>query len=153
LGYKELICGVLVGLENRESGFRSAVDKDFSFVNAENSSFFFFCLLDVVGNFGRTAGQHPKTDRRRACAIALAMGEKKNTRLSRAACCSMCLSWIYTLWDMITSKTIVMSRGMKVTVGAQIAEGGFSFVFSASSRKNKFALKKILCQTAEQVCD
>jgi hypothetical protein len=55
------------------------------------------------------------------------------------------------LWASVTSKTIAMSRGVKVVIGEQLAEGGFSFVYHASVGKNKFALKKILCQTSEQV--
>jgi serine/threonine kinase 16 len=44
-----------------------------------------------------------------------------------------------------------MSRGVKVVIGNQLAEGGFSFVYFAFVGNKKFALKKILCQTLEQL--
>ena len=55
------------------------------------------------------------------------------------------------LWLQVSgqSAVVTMSTGFQVTQGALIAEGGFSFVFEARAGSSRFAMKKILCQTAE----
>lgn len=49
-------------------------------------------------------------------------------------------------------RRLVLEGGTTVRVGAQIAEGGFSFVFTAvDSQGRMFALKRIRTQSTEQV--
>ncbi|TMW58672.1 hypothetical protein Poli38472_010231 [Pythium oligandrum] len=49
--------------------------------------------------------------------------------------------------------TVHMQSGRTVVVGTEIAQGGFSFVYNArdAATGEAFALKKILCQTEEQI--
>ena len=60
------------------------------------------------------------------------------------------VAWVKYVWSLM-STTVKMSRGTKVTVHGLLAEGGFSFVYYASAGAHKFALKKMICQTPEQV--
>ena len=62
-----------------------------------------------------------------------------------------CLRWFKSLWASMTSRTIIMTKGLSVHLGKQIAEGGFSYVYLGWAGDRKFAIKKILCQTPEQV--
>ena len=66
-------------------------------------------------------------------------------------CCDALRTRMQLLWLQWTAPTITMTSGFKVQQGQQIAEGGFSFVYEARSGRSRFALKKILCQTPEQL--
>ena len=49
-----------------------------------------------------------------------------------------------SLWRRVSSSTLKLDTGLRVSVGRKIAEGGFSFVFEATDSKGtKYALKRI----------
>ena len=64
-------------------------------------------------------------------------------------------SCLKTIYDYFFSNSIVLKKGRRVDIKELIGEGAFSFVYRAKDQNSKqnFALKKIICQSHEQIID